>query len=236
MTTLLCPVPVPANGTATPTYAVGEWEPYISERASPGLAGQLVAAVMKAVGKEAKYEYYPWKRSWFLTSTGEADGSFPWRITGKRKQEVLYSDVLMETNGVLFYLDPNLSGIRYEDLRHRRDLRVGGVLSYWYLEDFKRWGLDADMSMTNKEGFRKLLKGRLDILPEDERTGWTLIRQLFPEMLTRFRTTHMPGTHTLHVIFPKTPEGKSLCDEFNRGLAIIRGNGTYDTILEEMSE
>lgn len=234
--TFSCPTPVQAGDAVSVTYAVGDWEPYISKRTSHGLTGKLVTAAMEAVGKQAKYAYFPWKRSWLMTTTGDTDGSFPWRMTEKRKQEVYYSDMLIETRGALFFLNPQLSGIRYHDLSHRRDLRVGGVLSYWYLKDFERWGLNADMSMTSKEAFRKLMTGRLDILPEDERTGWMLIRNLFPDMATRFRTVHIPGARTLHAVFPKTPEGRALRDEFNRGLAIIRANGTYDRILRELPE
>lgn len=217
------------------TFAVGEWAPYISESEADSIVGTIVKEAMSAVGKTVKYDFYPWKRSYTLINEGEAAGSFPWIFTPGRSEEVLFSETIFSADSVLFYTNPQLAGIDYSDVGRLKGLKVGGVVSYWYHDDFKAQGIRVDKSLTVTEAMRKLLEGWVDLVPEDKRAGWALIREHFPDQAHLFRTSAPhPRAISLHAIFPKTAEGRAMRDGFNRGLAIIRANGTFDRIVEEL--
>lgn len=227
--------PTPASGDEPVSFALGEWPPYVMAN-DGGIATQLVEAALDAIGQPREYTYFPWKRSLYLVATEGTDGSFPWRRTPKREEYAIYSDVLIKSRAALFFTNPALSHISYEELEKHPKLSVGGVLGYWYLDELKARGIEMDMSLTSKEGLRKLLAKRIDLLPEDEFVGWAHIHKHFPDQTHKFRHTYIPGVTELHVIFPNTPKGRALRDRFNKGLAIIRANGTYDRIMEAAAQ
>jgi polar amino acid transport system substrate-binding protein len=123
--------------------ATGEWTPYVSETMEGyGAFAEIVSAAFKEMGVPVKYVFSPWKRAEGEVYAGEAFAAFPYIKTEERLKKYDYSDPVMPSTGVFFYM-PNRqkSKITYEKLEDLKSYRVGGVLGYWYEEPFKQAGL-----------------------------------------------------------------------------------------------
>lgn len=221
--------------SAKVTFAEGEWGPYVSrDMPGYGFSSEIVTAALNAVGLEPDYLFYPWKRSLNMVADGEVMASFPWNITPEREKIFLYSDPIHSTREVFFYLAERFpEGVKFETLSDLTSYVVGGTLGYWYEREFDRAGLNLDYVAHTEYSFRKLVRGRVDLVPENEVVGWATIKNLFPGQEDRFRATEKEfNLAYMYVLFNKE-KGELLKDRFNEGLKKIKSDGTYDGILKK---
>jgi polar amino acid transport system substrate-binding protein len=78
--------------------------------------------------------------------------------------------------------------------------------------------------------FRKLALGRIDAVVTDDMVGVYTLKQMGVHGVRRV------GAPLLHadtfMVFPKSPRSAELAAAFDRGLEMIRRDGTYDRIIE----
>ncbi|WP_320176268.1 transporter substrate-binding domain-containing protein [Maridesulfovibrio sp.] len=215
-------------------FAEGEWAPYVSKNLPEnGFSTEIVRAALKAVGLEPELEYYPWKRSINLVEAGEAAGSFPWSKTPEREKQLLFSDPLHSTREVLFYMKSKFpDGLKFNSLSDLKTYVIGGTAGYWYEKAFKEAGLKVDYVSDTKTSFKKLERGRVDLIPENELVGWTIIKEMFPGQENKFgATTDTTRSGQMYVIFSK--DKAELVTMFNEGLKKIKSDGIYSAILKK---
>ena len=217
----------------------GEWAPYLSEHLPQhGAASHVVKEAFAAVGIETQYGFYPWKRSYKLAKEGKWDGTLVWVYTPERAKDFLYTDVVITEVEYLFHLkEKRLAWERIEDLK---GLSIGATLHTVYppLERAEARGLLYIERAGNYDNlYRRLLNHRIDAIPQVSQVGKYYLRTtLSPE--DREKITYS-GTvlqeRRYHVILSKVPERNSaLIPLFNKGLATIRANGTYDAIIRAL--
>ncbi len=95
--------------------------------------------------------------------------------------------------------------------------------------------MSLDSTPNEISAFKKLISGRVDIIPLDKITGMTLIKENFPNELANIKTVKTPITtsYSFLMISRKYPDAKALTEKFNMGLKKIQENGTYDAILKK---
>ena len=217
----------------------GEWAPYLSEHLPHhGAASHIVKEAFAAVGIETTYGFYPWKRSYKLAREGKWDGTLVWVYTPERAQDFLYTDVVITEVEYLFHLkEKRLDWEKIEDLK---GLSIGATLHTVYppIEHAESQGLLRIERVGNYDNlYRRLLNRRIDAIPQVSQVGKYYLRTtLSPE--DREKITHSKTVlqeRRYHVILSKVLEGnKALILLFNKGLAIIRANGTYDAITKAL--
>ncbi len=211
--------------------ATGEWRPYSSvEMEGYGEFTQRVATVIQEMGLEAEFRFYPWTRCYDSVVNGRVWAAFPYAYTESRAQEVWYSEPLHRSRTLFFYHTPEGGEEHYEfeDLEDLAGVRIGGVSGYFYLEPFEDAGLAVDYTNTEIQGIEKLILGRIDLFPVNERVGWDLILTYFPEQADNFHTlpNELSNNELSLIVSRSFPDSERLLKEFNAALQRCRDNGS----------
>lgn len=203
--------------------ATGEWIPFTSaSMAHYGEFTRRVTLVLNEMGAEPDYRFYPWGRCFDAVEKGRVWGAFPYSYTEERARKVWFSDQLSCSKTVFFYYDggearPRYRFARIEDLKR---YRLGGVTGYFYEAWFKKAGLRVDYVNKEINAMEKLKMGRVDLVPMNERVGWSLVRTHFPDDAHKFKTLANPlNVAPLRLIVSKDyPGSKELLQRFNKAL------------------
>ncbi|NOX34252.1 MAG: amino acid ABC transporter substrate-binding protein [Deltaproteobacteria bacterium] len=214
----------------------GEWAPYVSKSMKDGgPTAIIVSQVLKAVGHTASFKYVPWKRTEVLTQQGKAVATFPWSATDEFKKKCYLSTPIATQKMVFFYIKDKLGDWDYTGLDQLKKLKVGGSEGYSYVGIFKSGGVKAEYGPNTESSLKKLVHGRIDVVPESQLVGWQVIKSKLASSKSKFATSKTPlFTKALHLMVSKAhPDGKELIDAYEKGFKIIKANGIYKKILEE---
>jgi polar amino acid transport system substrate-binding protein len=218
--------------------ATGEWAPYVSQHLeNRGFITQILSDAFSAMGVEVRFVFYPWRRCYESVVSHRVWAAFPYSRTEERAEQVNFSDVVSYSVTKFFVYGPPDIEV-YTGPASLKSYRIGGVIGYFYEEDFRRQGLTVDYASRESSAIEMLMKGRTDLLPLNELVGWRIIRNRFPQRMDRFRVLEPPySKDPLHLIVSKTyPGGDELLERFNRALQIVKNNYIYDGILERYTE
>jgi polar amino acid transport system substrate-binding protein len=214
---------VPISGAQSIPIATGEWKPFTSaDMESHGKFTKQVTIVLKAMGMEPHYLFYPWGRCYDAVVKGRVWAAFPYSYTKKRGEKVWFSDKLSCSKTVFFYYDRGTSAgeYHYNSLKDLKAYKIGGVIGYFYKNTFKKEGIKVDYVNSEKSAIEILKFGRIDLLPINDLVGWNLIHSHFPEDAHKFKTLPKPlSIKPLRLIVSKDyPGSKKLLKRFNRTL------------------
>jgi len=214
-----------------------EWKPYVSkEMEDLGLLPNLINEVFKKIDIEVEYKFYPWRRGEEMVRNGKAFGTFPYRVTDSRKNVYDFSESLIYSRGLFFYLKNNFEeGLKWDNYEDLLKYNVSGVMGYWYEEPFSKYKLKVDYSATEEIALRKLYTGRVDILAGDELVMWNLIKEIFPDNIDDFDTSSNPlNDDDLHIIVSKDNfQSKLILEKFNKALKEMKVTGEYEKIMNK---
>lgn len=218
------------------SVVAGEWPPYTSSSMpNKGLASEIVQQAMQHAGLESRLTILPWRRCEAETLSGIHFGTFPYYTNSERDKLFLYSDPLLITSVSFFYRRDRLPNFNYTSLSALKDLKVGGILGYYYIPDFEEAGIDAIYSGSAKQSFQQLDHGWIDVVAEGTIPGWETLKELFPNRYHEFAHAKNPiqvGKQVL-MVSKKWLGGRKILGQFNKGLQAIRENGIYEKILEK---
>ncbi len=217
----------------------GEWAPYLSEHLpNYGTASHIVKEAFEAVGVQVQYGFYPWKRSYKLAREGTWNGTLVWVYTEDRAADFMYSDVVISEVEYLFHLkDKPLIWKKIDDLR---GLTIGATLHTVYptLEEAAHDGILKIERAGNYDNlYRRLLNHRIDAIPQVSQVAKHYLRTTLPprerDLITYSDTILQKRNYHL-ILSKRRPESKSLIGLFNKGLSLIRKNGRYQKIIENL--
>ena len=225
----------------------GEWPPYLSAQLPYyGVASHVVSEAFASVGVDVEYGFFPWKRSYLYAKEGKGigdevwNGSLVWIYTEDRAKDFLYSDRIIEDDQVLFFLkETHLDWYKMEGLRGKV---LGGTTHTIYpsLEQEAKKGL---FSINRADGyaalFKRLFAHRIDAIPNVKEVGAFFIRtSLTPAQQSQITHSSMViEQREYHLIFSRKIEGnKRFLSLFNKGLKIIKENGVYDKLFQELRD
>lgn len=214
----------------------GEYSPYTSEKLEGGgFFTKLVTAVLNEMGKDFEYRFYPWRRCENNVEAGIAWAAFPYVENEDRLKTFIFSDEVIEVGSKFFYYGDKMKTVTWKKLSDLKPYTLGGVMGYWYEAEFKKQGLTIDYSVKEISGLKKLKAGRIDLFPSDELVAWTLIKQEFSGIQSRFGTidNNINATSLRLMVNKSTPESKQLLNEFNTALKIIKKKPRYKKILAD---
>ncbi len=217
--------------------ATGEYPPYASaEIPGYGLVTEIISAAMKEMGNKPEYIFYPWKRCESSVKKGKIWATFPYGINNERAKVFLFSDVLLVTSTKFFYYKKHTKNkIEWNSLSDLKPYKIGGVLGYYYEADFKKAEFSVDYAPSEILSIKKLVLGRVAIVPLDEAVGWSLIKKNFPDELVNFgvvEKAHDTSGNFL-MVSKSYPDTKKLLKTFNAALKTIKKNGVMKEILKK---
>ncbi len=218
--------------------ATGDYPPFTSETMDgKGFFSEIVTAAFKEMGEEVSYSFFPWKRCESVVQKGDFFAAIPYSKSEEREKIFDFSDIGHVSEELLFYYAPqnDLSSFNYTKYSDLKPYKIAGMLGYYYIEAMKKEGLKLDNTPNEIAAFKKLIGGRVDLIPIDKTTGMTLIKENFPNELANIKTVKNPlgASYSLLMISRKYPDAKALTEKFNMGLKKIQENGIYDAILKK---
>ncbi|MBA4342495.1 MAG: hypothetical protein C0423_10120 [Methylibium sp.] len=228
---------LPAHAS-TLRIATGELPPYATaSRPDQGVALQIVRRAFELAGHEVSYHFLPWSRAQQETLAGRWDATAYWGASEQRRRDFLLSDnVLTEQWVIVHRRDITLDWRNLADLK---PWRIGVIRDYTYTPEFwalvKAGTLQTDHTPDDLLGLRKLLAGRIDLIPMERNVACDLLSRHFsnteaarlsahPRLLTDSFTTHL-------MLPPQLPASRPLLEAFNRGLASLKASGEHARIL-----
>ena len=238
-------VVLPLNSQAQETVrlAVGEWQPYITEKVEgKGLLSQIVSAAYKEVGVKVEYHFFSWKRAMFYVEKGSYDGSIGWVKSTEREKRVDYSDPIGETASVFFHL--KTLPFHWDDSDDLQGYDISATYGYYELEKLRGLvepGKDYRIQSHNTEldSLKLLLNKRVDLFLCSRAVGLSLLRSNFTPAQAAQVTYHPQPffTENVHAIFNKqSAKSQRLKELLNTGLQVIRDNGKFDALIKNYIE
>ncbi len=222
--------------------ATGEWVPYVSKAyRHHGAIGHVIEKIYQAEGLEVEFGYFPWARGYQMTKDGLWDTTMPYYCSPEREKLFYCSDPIAEGQQVYFHRTDY--PFNWKTINDLKGLRVGGTLGYYYGEEFEKAEQNGFFHVqriaSDETNFLVLMKGRIDIFPQDKDVGYAMIRRLFGPEVRKQLTHHPVAIHTkpLHLIFARNSEkSKRHLEIFNKGLRRMRETGELQGYLKAMSD
>lgn len=219
------------------TAAADPWPPFVDPgEPKEGLSMEIIRAAFATQGYTVVLTYVPWARAEEGVKRGTYDILPPTWMTGTRKTYFMYS-VPYAANRLKFIMKAD-DPFEYTGLASLTGKRIGTVRGYGYDDAFLRaTHFTREETDTFISNIRKLLHPirRIDLTVEDEIVARVRIADESPEMLAKLRFSRMNlSTNPLHVASGlANPRHRELITAFNRGLAAIKANGIYKSIMME---
>ncbi len=220
----------------------GEWEPFLSEYSYQyGVNSHIIFEAFRLEGINVKWGFFPWVRAYWLAKHGEKwDASATWWSTRETEESFFVSEPVSHTSFVFFHL--RSYKFDWESIDDLKGIEIGITLGYDYGKDFmtaiKGKRLLIQSVPTDEMNYRKLLKGRIHVFPNDPFVGYFQIRNsISPDKVKLF--THHPKKFeksTLHLIISKKcANGMFFLRKFNSGLKRLKESGKYDQMFRDLN-
>jgi len=223
----------------TIVLASGEWRPYFSENLKHyGVVSRIVTEAFALEGVKAEYVFRPWKHSLAEAQKGKYHGSPGWLKNDKRLKNFFYTDAIAHNTNVFFFQKG--SGFDWNSIADLKKYKIEGVNGFFYGKEFmdaeKQDRLKVQRNNSEEMGFRKLGKGRTDVIICDLEVGYDLINKLFTrEQAKQF--THHPKplqSDSLYLLMSKKVAGnRRLVSTFNNGLKRLLESGKVEQYYDE---
>lgn len=237
-----------ARAQDTATFMTHDYPPYYSEAALDGLgpdgAGHgfvldVVAAAYRAVGVEARFVFEPVLRSMHtVTRQGFAGlvGCGP-VLRAMEGGEVFESVPISRFRTLFHYFRSHFAGRGVPRCRTLEDLhgyRVTNILGGTTKERLETAGIIAQPTPHLDQGLRMLRSGRVDFWVATGMAARFMVGRDMPEMLpdlAHLDFVLFEGTNDVN-FDRRRPDYARLKEQLEKGLRIIRDDGTYLRILE----
>ena len=218
------------------TVLTGEWKPYVSS-ALPG-GGPLARMVREALesqghGLELRFE--PWPRQEQNVREGHALATFPWSALAYYSPSLFFSAPLARHRMVFFYLPSGHPGFDFIGMEDLKRYRLGASRGYEYVALFDEASIKPDYGPDLESSLRKLLAGRVDLVPESEAVGWAMLQEKFPAESGRVAASATAlYTEDLFVAVSREhPDAGKFLDALNSGLDALTVSGRRAELLRE---
>lgn len=228
-----------AAAAAALRIATGELPPYATQsRSDQGIALEIVRRAFALSGHKVEFHFMPWARAQQETKAGQWDASAYWGASSERRRDFLLSDNVLTEQWLLVYRrELQLDWSALGDLL---PYKLGFIREYTYTPEL--WALiqggeqKVDATPTDLAGLRKLLLGRIDVLPIERNVACDLLSRHFspgeaarlaahPRLLTDSFSTHL-------ILPPQLPRSPALLHDFNQGLKKLKENGAHARLLK----
>ncbi len=212
-----------------------EWRPYYgSTLKDGGMMTEVAVAAFKRGGHNATIKFIPWPRALKDVAEGKADIVMGAYFSEEREKTYIYSDSFYEVNtGLIARRD---AGIRkYKHLEDLKPYRIGTSRGWVNTPEFDAAEyLNKDVARNPTINIQKLIRNRVDMMVaafgifryELSQIGGDVDQFVFLEPPLIKNLLYLLGSRSI-------PDGEKLVADFNRGLELIRADGTYGEILKK---
>ena len=229
---------LPASAGERIVVAAFEYPPIYQNEVRKGLSGDIVVAAFKAVAIDVDMRFLPPKRMVMAVSNGDAVCGIGGRILfgePDAAESVTVSSVVQYVSQIFLYDARRYpEGVRYQDPgelagRYRIGVLNGsGIMHYLEANGLKQ----LDRNVAHEGSARQLHASRIDLWAIVDVAGLMYVNKLFPEEARFYRYTQSYNIGDVSVVFSKRKDPSGFYQgQFEKGLGIIKKNGTYFRIF-----
>ncbi|MFD2207018.1 substrate-binding periplasmic protein [Kiloniella antarctica] len=193
-----------------------------------GFDVEVAVQAFKKVGRRAQVEFRPWKRVVAMAKAGTTVAMLSCGRTPGREDYIFYSDPI-STATRTYAASVKFSGQEPTSLESVQDLRILTVSGYASEKELKAANIDFDPIIDDVSAIRILLNRDFDLFYTTREFVEYIAGGLGLSKNLQYFDTGKQISY--HLCFSKGwPGAETLRDTFNKGLAEIREDGTYDAI------
>jgi polar amino acid transport system substrate-binding protein len=210
------------------------WAPYSDvSLLNGGLSTDLIRTALGRAGYATEYEQVPWARAVHGVSEGRYDILINAWYSEERTRIGQFSGEYLINR--LRFLKRKTSSIDYQNLTQLHPYSIAVVRSYAYSPAFDG---DVDLKKVLVASFstavRMLAAGRVELTVEDEYAArFALSRE--PDEV-RDNVEFLPKSlseNSLHILVSlKNPEHEKIVADFDKAIAAMKADGTYDKLFK----
>lgn len=219
--------------TKTIVAAADPWPPFVDQKhPKDGLSLEIIRAAYKTQGYKVKMEYVPWARAEASVKSGAYDILPDVWMTDARKKELMFSKPYVSNKIKFICLKKN--PFEYDGIESLKGRIIGTVRGYGYSDEFiKSPDFRRDEAADFMTSIKKIISKRIELTLEDEIVAKTRIAQENPKLFEQLKfTKNSFSVNDLHIASAyKNKRHVEIIDAFNKGLEIIKSNGTFEKIL-----
>lgn len=216
--------------------AAGDPYPPFTDPAQPkqGISLQIIRAAYASQNYDVEMRFMPWARAIEGVKNGVYDILPATWWTQERTTFLLYSEPYIKSE--IKFIKRKDDPFEYTGLGSLTGKTVGIVRGYGYGDDFlEATNFNRAEVAEVIQNIKKLVLGRIDLTLEDEIVARWIIKHNAPNLLQQvdFTMNSLSSKQLLVTSGLKNPRHKAIIEAFNKGLAVIKANGTYEKILRE---
>lgn len=216
------------------SMVTADWEPfYSSTYESGGVVTELANAAFERVGHTTTIEWYPWLRAMKLVTHGKADVALGGYYSSKRAKTYHFSNPLFTIN-IGFVALKELNITKYKNLNSLKNYSIGTMRGWAYTDEFDKADfLKKDYVVNQIVATRMLFAKRVDMIAISVPVFQHEAKLLgYHDMSDVVVLSPLLDSKELYLMFSlSNPDHLQLADDFNRGLAEIRADGTFEKIM-----
>ncbi|EIV8493707.1 transporter substrate-binding domain-containing protein [Vibrio vulnificus] len=217
---------------ATITAAQDPWAPFVQQNnANPGISVEIVIEAFKTQGHDVDFKIMPWTRALNEVKDGRVDVLVATWFTQERTSYLNYSQPYLENS--LKFIKRSGDGFEYNGMDSLSGKNVGIIRNYGYGDEFlKATNFNKPEANDLVANAKKLLAKRIDLTLEDELVAKATLSGAGMNLSDFDFTNNALSVNPLHVTSGlANDKNGEIIEAFNKGLAEIKANGTFDKIL-----
>lgn len=215
------------------TAAQDPWPPFVQEGKDPGLSVEIAQQALKTQGYELRMRIMPWSRAMNEVKNANVDMIISAWKTDERTKFLRYSQPYA-TNQIKFITLAN-STFEYNGLDSLSGKSVGVARGYGYGDEFNA-AKNFKRPIANDliANLQKVATKRIDMTLEDEIVAKaTMAAEGLDVNKFRFTKNALSSNDVYVVSGLSNSRSEKLIAAFDKGLAIIKSNGTFDKIMKK---
>ena len=223
------------------TISTGEYTPWTGKNLKyNGFLNHVIAEAFQRGGYTVKYTYLPWARGYMETKNGKYSALSYVYWSKDREKDFYLSDPISVEKIVFFHLKSNPMK-DWKTLDDLKNYNFGATREYTYTKEFWKAAeskrLKVNVTDSDRQNFKKLFVGRIDIFPSGLVNGYSFLQKEFDVSKSQLISFHpKPLSETTgHLAFTRgRKNSENLLRIFNQGLAILKQEGLYDKLKDDL--
>jgi polar amino acid transport system substrate-binding protein len=215
--------------TKTVTMGVYNWEPFVSEKQeNHGLLSEIIVAALERTGYTVVIKNYPFARIMKNLEDGEIDLAPAISVNEERNKIIAFTSPIYDLDmGFTF----KKGRIQYRTITDLRNYKGGIMRGTFWVKELESAGIRYEDVTQQAQNIKKLAADRVDFVCMPKEIAFNLIKTSGED----------PGRYDFGLFkkegqpagISKKTKFRELLDDFEKGLNIIKSDGTYERIVSK---
>lgn len=212
------------------------WEPFSGQNLkNHGFISEIVEQSFKKVNFKVEFHYFPWKRALWLTKNGYYHGLMDAYWSKDRILDFIYSDVVWRVKEDFISYKENAFNY-YGTINSLSYMKIGALRGSLQHKELEKANVIVQPLADLDKLIKMFIAKRIKIILVPRSIFFYYLKKIDPKFDTDEIQIIKPSykIYDMYVVFSRKKKNhKKLTKEFNRGLKLIKKDGTYEKIIKK---